>query len=92
MLSLIAKWVQASCPAGQNHPSHHRRAQHCISQAQENLRTEFATNPAGYTWEFSPLYCLDQETIYRQMMSLLDNSCEGKPAQMRPAVIQSKHR
>jgi alginate biosynthesis protein AlgX len=36
--------------------------------------------PKILIWEFSPLYRLDQETIYRQMMSLLDNGCEGKPA------------
>jgi alginate biosynthesis protein AlgX len=38
--------------------------------------------PKILIWEFSPLYRLDQETIYRQMMSLLDNGCEGKPALM----------
>jgi len=38
--------------------------------------------PKVLIWEFSPLYRLDQETIYRQMMSLLDNGCEGKPAIM----------
>ncbi len=38
--------------------------------------------PKILIWEFSPLYRLDQETIYRQMMSLLDNGCEGKTAQM----------
>jgi alginate biosynthesis protein AlgX len=38
--------------------------------------------PKILIWEFSPLYRLDQETIYRQMMSLLDNGCEGKPAIM----------
>jgi len=40
------------------------------------------TPPKILIWEFSPLYRLDQETIYRQMMSLLDNGCEGKTAQM----------
>jgi alginate biosynthesis protein AlgX len=40
------------------------------------------TPPKILIWEFSPLYRLDQETIYRQMMSLLDNGCEGKDAQM----------
>ncbi len=40
------------------------------------------TPPKILIWEFSPLYRLDQETIYRQMMALLDNGCEGKPAQM----------
>ena len=38
------------------------------------------TPPKVLIWEFSPLYRLDQETIYRQMMALLDNGCEGKPA------------
>lgn len=40
------------------------------------------TPPKVLIWEFSPLYRLDQETIYRQMMALLDNGCEGKPALM----------
>ena len=40
------------------------------------------TPPKVLIWEFSPLYRLDQETIYRQMMALLDNGCEGKPAIM----------
>ena len=44
---------------------------------------EFQKNPPKILiWEFSPLYRLDQETIYRQMMALLDNGCEGKTAQM----------
>jgi alginate biosynthesis protein AlgX len=45
---------------------------------------EFQQNPPKILiWEFSPLYRLDQETIYRQMMALLDNNgCEGKPALM----------
>ena len=38
--------------------------------------------PKVLIWEFSPLYRLDQETIYRQMMALLDNGCEGKPSQL----------
>jgi alginate biosynthesis protein AlgX len=38
--------------------------------------------PKILIWEFSPLYRLDQETIYRQMMSMLDNGCEGKEAIM----------
>ncbi|NBA98076.1 alginate O-acetyltransferase [Pseudomonas sp. R5(2019)] len=38
--------------------------------------------PKIMIWEFSPLYRLDQETIYRQMMALLDNGCEGKPVAM----------
>lgn len=38
--------------------------------------------PKILIWEFSPLYRLDQETIYRQMMALLDNGCEGKSAVM----------
>ena len=40
------------------------------------------TPPKILIWEFSPLYRLDQETIYRQMMALLDNGCEGKPSQL----------
>ena len=44
---------------------------------------EFQKSPPKILiWEFSPLYRLDQETIYRQMMALLDNGCEGKDAQM----------
>ncbi|WP_339504805.1 alginate O-acetyltransferase [Pseudomonas sp. RL_105y_Pfl2_101] len=45
---------------------------------------EFQKSPPKILiWEFSPLYRLDQETIYRQMMALLDNNgCEGKPALM----------
>ncbi|MFL6612006.1 MAG: alginate O-acetyltransferase [Pseudomonas sp.] len=45
---------------------------------------EFQKNPPKILiWEFSPLYRLDQETIYRQMMALLDNNgCESKPALM----------
>ncbi len=40
------------------------------------------TPPKVLIWEFSPLYRLDQEITYRQMLSLLDNGCEGKPALM----------
>ncbi|NBA96223.1 alginate O-acetyltransferase [Pseudomonas sp. R5(2019)] len=48
---------------------------------------EFQTKPPKILiWEFSPLYRLDQETIYRQMMALLDNGCEGKPAQLRAST------
>lgn len=44
---------------------------------------EFKKNPPRIlVWEFSPLYPLNQETIWRQMLALLDNGCEGKPAQM----------
>lgn len=44
---------------------------------------EFQKNPPKILiWEFSPLYRLDQETIYRQMLSLMDNGCEGKPTLM----------
>ncbi|MFD2642139.1 alginate O-acetyltransferase [Pseudomonas japonica] len=44
---------------------------------------EFRKNPPKIlVWEFSPLYPLNQETIWRQMLALLDNGCEGKPAQM----------
>ncbi|MFJ4371856.1 alginate O-acetyltransferase [Pseudomonas japonica] len=44
---------------------------------------EFKNNPPKIlVWEFSPLYPLNQETIWRQMLALLDNGCEGKPAQM----------
>jgi alginate biosynthesis protein AlgX len=42
---------------------------------------EFQQNPPKVLiWEFSPLYSLDQDKVYRQMMALLDNGCEGKPA------------
>jgi len=40
------------------------------------------TPPKILVWEFSPLYRLDQETIFRQMMALLDNGCEGKTAEL----------
>lgn len=40
------------------------------------------TPPKILVWEFSPLYRLDQESVFRQMMALLDNGCEGKTAQM----------
>ncbi|WP_442112278.1 alginate O-acetyltransferase [Pseudomonas sp. NUPR-001] len=44
---------------------------------------DFKNNPPKILiWEFSPLYRLDQETIWRQMLALLDNGCEGKPALM----------
>ena len=44
---------------------------------------EFQKNPPKILiWEFSPLYPLNQESIWRQMLALLDNGCEGKPAQM----------
>ncbi len=44
---------------------------------------EFKNNPPKIlVWEFSPLYRLDQDTIWRQMLALLDNGCEGRPAQM----------
>lgn len=37
--------------------------------------------PKILIWEFSPLYRLDQETIYRQLMALLEsNGCESQPA------------
>ncbi|MCB1655215.1 MAG: alginate O-acetyltransferase, partial [Pseudomonadales bacterium] len=38
------------------------------------------TPPKVLIWEFSPLYRLDQEVTYRQMLALLDNGCQGKPA------------
>ncbi|WP_191485594.1 alginate O-acetyltransferase [Pseudomonas sp. FEN] len=43
--------------------------------------------PKILIWEFSPLYRLDQETIYRQMMALLDNGCEGKNAEMSASAL-----
>lgn len=44
---------------------------------------EFKNNPPKIlVWEFSPLYRLDQDTIWRQMLALLDNGCEDRPAQM----------
>ena len=40
-------------------------------------------NPAAILiWEFSPLYRLDQETIWRQILALLDDGCDDRPAQM----------
>ncbi|MNF45368.1 Alginate biosynthesis protein AlgX precursor [compost metagenome] len=42
---------------------------------------DFLNNPPKVLiWEFSPLYRLDQETIYRQIFAMLDNGCVGKPA------------
>ncbi|CAD5108481.1 alginate O-acetyltransferase [Zestomonas carbonaria] len=42
---------------------------------------EFRDSPPKILiWEFSPLYSLDQESIYRQLFALLDDGCEGKPA------------
>ena len=44
---------------------------------------EFRKNPPKILiWEFSPLYPLNQESIWRQMLALLDNGCDGKPAQL----------
>ncbi|MCY1351699.1 Alginate biosynthesis protein AlgX [compost metagenome] len=37
------------------------------------------TPPKILIWEFSPLYSLDQENIYRQLFALLDDGCDGKP-------------
>ncbi|UVE16855.1 alginate O-acetyltransferase [Pseudomonas sp. LS44] len=52
---------------------------------------EFRDNPPKILiWEFSPLYNLDQETIYRQLFALLDDGCDSKPVvlanktQLRP--------
>ncbi|MBM7060043.1 alginate O-acetyltransferase [Pseudomonas sp. UL073] len=40
---------------------------------------EFRKNPPKILiWEFSALYSLDQETIYRQLFALLDDGCDGK--------------
>lgn len=40
---------------------------------------EFRNNPPKViVWEFSPLYRLDQESIYRQLFALLDDGCDGK--------------
>lgn len=38
--------------------------------------------PKILVWEFSPLYPLDQETIYRQMMALMGDGCDGKTAEL----------
>ncbi|BBR52432.1 MULTISPECIES: alginate O-acetyltransferase [Pseudomonas] len=44
---------------------------------------EFKKNPPKILiWEFSPLYRLDQETIWRQILALLDDGCDDRPAQM----------
>ncbi|MFK0088152.1 alginate O-acetyltransferase [Pseudomonas sp. NPDC090755] len=48
---------------------------------------EFQNSPPKILiWEFSPLYRLDQETIWRQMLALVDNGCEGKPALMKAST------
>jgi len=48
---------------------------------------EFQNKPPKILiWEFSPLYRLDQETIWRQMLALIDNGCEGKPALMKAST------
>ncbi|AYC35027.1 alginate O-acetyltransferase [Pseudomonas cavernae] len=40
---------------------------------------EFRDNPPKILiWEFSPLYRLDQDSIYRQLLALLDDGCDGK--------------
>lgn len=42
---------------------------------------EFQKNPPKIlVWEFSPLYRLDQETIWRQILGLLDDGCDDRPA------------
>lgn len=38
------------------------------------------TPPKILIWEFAPHYDLAQDSVYRQMMALLDNGCEGQPA------------
>ena len=44
---------------------------------------EFQKNPPKILiWEFSPLYRLDQETIWRQILGLLDDGCDDRPALM----------
>ncbi|MBI6943566.1 alginate O-acetyltransferase [Pseudomonas putida] len=44
---------------------------------------EFQNNPPKILiWEFSPLYRLDQETIWRQILGLLDDGCDARPALM----------
>lgn len=41
----------------------------------------FLENPPKILiWEFAPHYDLAQNSVYRQMMALLDNGCEGRPA------------
>ncbi|MCO8168132.1 alginate O-acetyltransferase [Pseudomonas sp. 21LCFQ02] len=42
---------------------------------------DFHNNPPKIiVWEFSPLYRLDQDSIWRQMFALLDDGCDAKPA------------
>ncbi|MBA1202509.1 alginate O-acetyltransferase [Pseudomonas capeferrum] len=49
---------------------------------------DFKNNPPKILiWEFSPLYSLDQETIWRQILALLDNGCEDRPAQMSASAV-----
>lgn len=48
---------------------------------------EFQKNPPKIlVWEFSPLYRLDQDSLWRQMLALLDNGCDGKPALMNAST------
>ncbi|MEX5488273.1 alginate O-acetyltransferase [Pseudomonas fulva] len=44
---------------------------------------EFRKHPPKIlVWEFSPLYSLEQETIWRQILGLLDDGCDDRPALM----------
>ncbi|MFA7901564.1 alginate O-acetyltransferase [Pseudomonas aeruginosa] len=44
---------------------------------------EFRKHPPKIlVWEFSPLYSLEQETIWRQILGLLDDGCDSRPALM----------
>lgn len=48
---------------------------------------EFQKHPPKILiWEFSPLYKLDQDSVYRQMMALLDDGCTGKTALLHSTV------
>lgn len=38
-----------------------------------------ATPPKILIWEFSPLYSLGLDSVYRQLLALLDDGCDDKP-------------
>ena len=40
------------------------------------------TPPKILVWEFSAIYPLEQDGVFRQMLALVDDGCEGKTAQM----------
>lgn len=49
--------------------------------------------PKIVVWEFSPLYKLDQDIIWRQILAMLDNGCEDKPVEIaQSATLQPNTR